>query len=187
MSPTRRVGAVLLFALAVATGWALWLLRDRPDPETLTGPPRSDYQLEQFELVALDANGKEAFSVTGPRLSRHPWIGSLTIAQPRLSFPDSDGGTWTGRADAAAVNAEADLLVLERNVLIEGPRPPDPPLQLASERLEFLPDDNELRSELEVTVTGAGSILRGRGLRADLDARRFDLLADVRGRHEPQR
>lgn len=187
MSRSRQISAALLLALAVASGWALWLLRDRPDTEVLTGPPRSDYQLERFELVALDASGKEAFSVTGPRLARHPWIGSLTIEQPRLSFPDSDGGTWTGRADAAAVNAEADLLVLERNVLIEGPRPPEPPLRLASERLELLPDQNLLRSDLEVTVTGAGSILRGRGLRADLDARRFDLLADVRGRHEPQR
>ena len=36
-----------------------------------------------------------------------------------------------------------------------------------------------------VTVTGPGSILRGRGLRADLDAQRVELLAEVTGRYEP--
>ena len=55
---------------------------------------------------------------------------------------------------------------------------------MASPELVVLPKQNLVRNESEVTLTGPGSILRGRNLRADLDARRFQL-SQAKGSYAP--
>jgi lipopolysaccharide export system protein LptC len=57
-------------------------------------------------------------------------------------------------------------------------------IELRTQDLTVLPEQNEVRTDAAVTVTGPGSILRGRGLRADLDARRFRL-SKVTGTYAP--
>lgn len=176
--------AVLLLAVAL-TGWWVWTLREREEPAPLVGPPRSDYQVEQFELMAFDEAGAESFSLRGPRLSRHPYLGTLDIEQPRLRMPDQDGALWQGRSTRAWVSREADLVRMLGAVELVGPRPEgETPLRFRSELLELLPKENKARTELAVTVTGPGSILRGTGMRAELDARRVELLSEVTARYE---
>ena len=58
------------------------------------------------------------------------------------------------------------------------------PLRLRGDELDLMPKVRTATSEVAVTLTGPGSILRGRGLRADLNARRMELLNEVRGRYE---
>ena len=184
MTRARRLGTAALAVLAALTGFAVYQLQRGDVVPTLTGPPRSDYTLEQFELVTLDESGREAFAAEGPRLSRHPFLGTLSIEQPRMRFPDDKGQVWTSRADAATVSADADLVQLRGNVQVRGPElAGEQPPMLAGEALDLHPDQNRLASEAEVTLTGPGSILRGRALEAHLDTRRFDL-SDVTGRYE---
>ena len=184
MSGARRLALAVLALLAVLSGVAVYQLRRVDDAPAFTGPPRSDYTLERFALVTLDAQGREAFSAEGPRLARHPFVGTLSIEQPRMRFPDDAGAVWTARADAASVSADAALVQLRGDVQVDGPgagtRAPN---ALRSETLDLHPDDNRVSSPGPVTLTGPGSILRGRALEADLDTRRFDL-ADVSGRYE---
>jgi lipopolysaccharide export system protein LptC len=181
---------LLLALLAAASGWLLWQLREQAPPAELLGPPRSDYSLETFELVALDAEGREAFHATGPRLARHPQLGTIEIEEPRLAFPDRHGEVWTSRSRRAWLSRDGSELRLHEQVELLGP-PGEPgedePLRLQSERLDVFPRENRVATEAAVTVTEPGSILRGRGLRADLDTRRVELLSEVRIRHEPPR
>jgi lipopolysaccharide export system protein LptC len=58
---------------------------------------------------------------------------------------------------------------------------------LDTDGLQVFPKLDQARTDDAVTITRAGSILRGRGLRADLAAHRFQLLADVKGRYAPRR
>ena len=46
--------------------------------------------------------------------------------------------------------------------------------------------ENRATSAERVTVTQGDSILTGTGLRADLQAKRFQLLNDVKGRYAPR-
>jgi lipopolysaccharide export system protein LptC len=182
------LGPILLLALvAAATGWLLWQLREQAPPAELLGPPRSDYSLERFELVALDSDGRESFYATGPRLARHPQLGTIDIEQPRFAFPDSNGERWTSRARRAWVSRDGSELRLHDAVELRGPPGQAEPLRLLTDRLDVFPRDNRVATESAVTVTEPGSILRARGLRADLDTRRVELLSEVRIRHEPPR
>jgi lipopolysaccharide export system protein LptC len=55
-----------------------------------------------------------------------------------------------------------------------------------TERMVVFPDENRATSAERVTVTQGDSILTGTGLRADLQAKRFQLLNDVKGRYAPR-
>lgn len=183
----RWLPATLLALAAAISGWLVYQLYRAEPPAALMGPPRSDYSLLEFSLVALDAGGQEAFSVTGPRLARHPHLGTLDVSQPRLRFPDAHGGIWTTRADTAFVSADADRVRLAGEVLMEGPADAGAvPPRLATERMDLFPRENRIASDDAVTLTGPGSILRGRGLSADLDTRRFEL-GQPEGRFETRR
>ena len=187
MGERRQTLIILLMLLAVAlTGWWAWSLRQREQPAPLVGPPRSDYQVEQFELLAFDEQGKESFSLRGPRLSRHPSLGTLDIEQPRLRAPDADGQVWTGRAARGWVSRGGDRLRLLEQVELRGPTTTQRlPVRLKSEQLDFLPKTDQVESDDWVTVTAPGSILRGKGLRAELASRQVELLSEVTARYEP--
>ena len=60
-------------------------------------------------------------------------------------------------------------------------------MRLSSDSLDLLPDANRAETDAAVTIEGPGSILRGRGMRADLSTRDVELLAEVTGRYEPIR
>jgi lipopolysaccharide export system protein LptC len=182
------VPLLILASVAAATGWLLWLLREADPPAVLVGPPRSDYSVEQFQLVALDAAGAEAFAAHGPRLARHPFLGTIDIEEPRFTFPDQEGALWHSRAARAWVSRDGSELRLLGDVELDGPAADAAePIRLRSERLDVFPRENRVATDTAVTVTEPGSILRARGLRADLDARRVELLSEVKIRHEPPR
>ena len=67
----RMTATVVLLLGAIATGWAL--LHQRAHPST-GGPVagRSDYVLHDFELVALDDQGQESFTLHAPLLQETP-------------------------------------------------------------------------------------------------------------------
>lgn len=185
MTLPRWLPGLLLFVVAAVTGWMVWQLQREDAPPPLMGPPRSDYMLMDFEMVALDDSGKESFRVDGPMLSRHPYLGTLDVKDPQFLFPDAEGRPWNARAGRAWVAQRGDELRLSESVEFDGPRDPDGQrIELRTPQLTVLPETNEIRSDAAVTVTGPGSILRGHGLRADLDARRFQL-SDTTGRYAP--
>ncbi len=184
MSPRRRAVTALLLLVAAGSGIWVWQLRRDAGPPELVGPPRSDYLLFDFDLIALDAAGKESFAASGPRLTRHPHLGTLDIEAPLFSSPDDGGKIWTSSANRAWVDREGTELRLIGNAQVRGPTAPGTePILLQSEALTLFPRERRVVSDLAVTVTEPGSILTATGLRGDLNARRVELLSNVRIRH----
>lgn len=188
MTPTRRIVAILLLLAAALSSVWIWRLRDDAGPPPLVGPPRSDYELHDFDLVALDRHGRESFAASGPRLNRHPHLGTLEIEQPRFSSPDSSGAIWTSRAERAWVDREGTEMRLIGDARVQGPETPGAePILMRSEALTLFPGERRVATDLPVTVTQPGSILTATGLRGDLDARRVELLSNVRMHESPPR
>lgn len=186
MNSQRQSTAIVLLALVAAvTGWWAWNLSEQEGPPPLVGPPRSDYSVEEFELIAFDEQGAEAFSMRGPRLARHPHLGHIEVEQPRLRMPGEAGQGWTGRSERAWIRRDGDVVRMLGGVdLQSSPARAANATRLRSEELELLPEQRTASSESLVTISGPGSILRGRGMRADLATRRLELLNEVKGRYE---
>lgn len=181
------LNAVLLVSALVLGSLAIWQWRLRQVPPQ-EPPQRSDYILHDYELTTLNDDGAESFTVVGPYLQRDVGGKSLSLVQPRFSFPDSDSGRWQARSDSAWVSPGADEVHLLDKVLMVGPPSPSGlRTRFATERLTVLPDAEQARTEERVTVTQGDSILAGTGLRADMKAKRFQLQNDVKGRYAPRR
>lgn len=183
----RTLIAASLLAIAALAGLAAWELRPEPPPAK-PSPTRSDYILENFELTSLDQEGKESFSVTAPRLERDPAGKSLTLTLPKFSFPDKDGGRWLSTSNAAWVAEKGvEVRLIEKVEMIGPPSPMGERTRFSTRLLNVFPKKNLALTDEPVTISRADSILHGTGLRADMQAHRIQLLANVKGRYAPPR
>ncbi|WP_147654163.1 LPS export ABC transporter periplasmic protein LptC [Vulcaniibacterium gelatinicum] len=185
MSWRGLLGLALLVAAAIS-GWAVWTQRSAPQLASMA-QARADYLLHDFELVALDSRGREAFILRGPHLERHPGDRTMALATPEFRFPAREGGHWVMRARTGWVSADGDEVRLRGDVVAESPPTITPKLTFATQSLNVYPERNLASTPDVVTITRPGSILRGRGFRADLDRKRYALLADVHNRYAPTR
>lgn len=180
----RPLTVVLLLAAVLVTGYAAWRMRPAEQFVEFAGPPRASYTLDDFDVVFLDERGNESFSAHGPLLARDPVSGEITLDRPAFRVPTVKG-EWLASAQDGWIDARGDVLRLTREVEVLGtPTSGEPPIRLSTELLTIHPETSRATSEAAVTVTHGGSILRGRGLDADLASRRIQL-AEVRGRHVP--
>jgi len=181
--------AVLLGAVALVTQWLLWLDRPGERGDTFVGPPRSDYVALDFVLVARDKEGGFAFSATGPRAVRHPFLGSFDLEAPRLRFHDGEGNDWDGDSKTGWVSKDGAVVKLAGAVELRRAarkEPPTAPLTIASEHLTTYTDRREVETDDPVTIAEPGSILRGTGMRAQLKQQHLELKSSVSLRHDPK-
>lgn len=184
---TRNIWTILFFILAVLTSIVVWNLRSKPQIKA-EGPVRSDYVLHNFEMTTLDVDGKEAFTLKSPYLERDPKGKTLSILTPKFSFPDNNGGLWRAESGNAWVGPKAEEVRLLDKVEMIGPKTAKgQQTRFSTQQLTIFPKKNTAQSKDVVTITRADSILHGRGLQVDMQAKRFQLLADVKGRYAPAR
>lgn len=184
---TRNLWTVLFFTLAVTTSIVVWNLRSKPQIKA-EGPARSDYVLHNFKMTMLDEQGKEAFTLKSPYLERDPKGKTLSILTPKFTFPDNKGGMWLAESGNAWVGPKAEEVRLQDKVEMVGPKTANgQQTRFSTQQLSIFPKKNTAQSKDVVTITRADSILQGRGLQVDMQAKRFQLLADVKGRYAPAR
>ncbi|MBW3549690.1 MAG: LPS export ABC transporter periplasmic protein LptC [Proteobacteria bacterium] len=181
----RGIVTVLLLIGAALSGWALWSQRSGTAP-TPTAGSQSDYVLNHFELIALDDQGDEAFSVRAPRLARDPDTRTLDIATPRFLIPageGSQGGPWEVRSRTGWVSAQGDELRLRGDVVANSTGADGRPVTMTTEQLNVFPESRRATSEVAVTLRQPGLIINGRDLDARLDTKRI-VLQDTQTRYE---
>lgn len=184
MSWRTALTLVLLVAAAIS-GWSLWLQREKA-PEAVAGSVRPTYLLTDFELVALDGQGRESFTLRAPQLAQDPGDKTLSLQKPAFLLPDRNGQRWQVRSDSGWVAADNSQVRLRGNVLATSP-PTDTPTTMKTEQLNVYPDKHLADSAVLVAVTQPGITMRGTGMRADLAAKRFRLLSNVTMIDDPTR
>lgn len=179
--------AAALAIVGLALNIVFWITRERINEQTFAGPPRSDYTLTNFTLNALDAQGKLSFQTTGPSLARRGDDGSIFLTTPDYVVVDGNGHPWKGKSDSAWVNKEGTLMKLLGHV--EMHRQPEnglPPIDVVTRDLTTWPKDKKMETAQPATITQPGSILRGVGMRGDLNTKVLELLSDVHATIEPK-
>lgn len=184
MNLRLAMGGLLLLA-ALASGWSLWRQRSADAPDA-TGSARSDFVLRQFELVALDKQGKEAFTLRAPLLQQTPGARTMDLTTPLFLLPDRQGAYWEVRSKTGWVSAGHDEIRLRGSVHAQGPASAGAATDIRTEELNVFPDSNRATSAAVVTVDRPGSILRGRGLEVDLATKRYSLQSQVQSRYVPK-
>lgn len=179
--------ALVLAVIAGLTQWIAWLNADDEPFDSFVGPPRSDYTLSNFTLQSFDENGAFAFAVDAPRLNKHPYVGSFDIDDPAFRIRDAKGQDWRAKSKRGWISGNAKELRLTGSVELDRPAGAQTgPLEVRSEELVAHVDTNEVTSSAAVSIRQPGSILRGTGLAANLDTRRFQLKSRVSARFDPR-
>ena len=174
---------IVLLLAAIACGWSVWTHSLGSTETTIS--TRSDYVLHDFELVSLDSQGKESFTLRGPRLQRDPGAKSMTLDTPVFQVPDRHGNYWDVRALRGLVPDDGKQLQLRGKVVATSPEQVPPPTRIEAEELNLFPGENRAPSAAVVTLTRPGLTMRGRGLQADFDRQQVSLLSDVHTRYVP--
>lgn len=182
----RTITTWVLLVAAIASGWMLW--RQRAS-ESAPGKAqfRPDYVLNDLELIALDDQGREAFTLRAPRLTRDPSAKSMDVQTPLFMIPPGagQGGTpWAVRSATAWVAPKGDEIRLRGQVKADSHDAQGRPVTIATEELNVFPNTKRATSAVNIAMTQPGFILNGRGLDAQLDAKRIVLQSDVKARYE---
>ncbi|MGA9343010.1 MAG: LPS export ABC transporter periplasmic protein LptC [Rhodanobacteraceae bacterium] len=176
------LAATLLATFAIVTQVLLWITRPRPDAQTFSGPPRSDYTLTDFTLNALNPSGRLSFAITAPRLSRRGDDGSLNVDKPHYVIIDSNGLRWHGTSDSAWVDRAGAIMRMQGAVdMTRDPAPRLDAVHIVTADVTAWLKQKRMQTAAPTQITQPGSILRGIGMKADLDAHTLDLLAEVHG------
>jgi lipopolysaccharide export system protein LptC len=177
----------VLVVLAIGSSIAVWVTRERTNAQTFAGPPRSDYTLGDFTLDALDSLGKRTFRVTGPRLARNGDTGEVFVTTPDYVLIDGSGNPWTGKSDAAWVNKDGTIMKLQGHVEMHRQESAKvKPVDVVTSDLTTWPKDKKMETAAPATITQPGSIMRGLGMRGDLNTKTLELLSDVHAILEPK-
>lgn len=178
---------VILALLAAGSQILVYLTRPPPLEPSFSGPPRSSYTLDNFALNALDSEGRLSFTISGPRLTRRSEDGSIFVSTPDYVMVDKEGRPWVGESDAAWVNQDGSLMKLEGHVMMQSVASETvAPAILSTSDLIAMPKAKKLETTAPAQISQPGSILRGTGLRGDLNTKVLELLSDVHNTFEPK-
>ncbi len=179
-----RIGITLALLLAViASGWSVWTHSNVSPDQTVAKRP--DYILRNYEIVSLDSDGKEAFTLRGPELQRDLGAKSMTLLTPLFLVPDRNNAYWEIRAKRGYVPEDGNELRLRGDVVATSPVQAPPPMRIETSELNLFPRANRATSTVAVTVTRPGLTMRGRGLEAEFNRQQITLLSDVHSRYVP--
>lgn len=177
-------GPVILLLLlgALVSGWAVWKHR-RPPPAAGTASDRPDYVLHDFELISLDSEGKESFTLRAPRLERRPDDATMSLTTPVFKVPDGAGEYWDIRAKQGWVSADQKEIRMIGEVKANSPADDLRPITMNTERLNVFPRQNRAATDAVVTIVQPGSILRGRGFAVSTATKRYVFRSEVQSRY----
>lgn len=189
---------IAVLALLSVAGWlAVWFTRSHDDDGAFAGPPRSDYTLKNFSLDALDVDGNRSFTVIAPTLARRGEDGSIYVQTPDYEIIDNSDNVWKGTSDSAWINKDGTIMKLEGKVAMH--RVPtekvqtveilttdmlittDPKLKdVSGKALAGGPHrDKRMATTTLTTIIDPSNISHSIGMKADMDMKTVELLADV--------
>lgn len=177
---------LVLLAGALLTGWHAWKSRLVVDTAE-QAEVRSDFILRDFEIIALNAQGRESFALRAPDMQQTPGERTMELATPLFLMPVEHGGHWEVRARTGWVNESSDLLKLRGDVVAISPMGATRPTEIRTEQLDVFPNDSRATSEVLVTVTSPGTRMEGTGMEANLAGKRVQLLSNVSLINDPKR
>jgi lipopolysaccharide export system protein LptC len=186
---TFRLVVILtpLVALALGSFWLYEIMR-RASDQTAPAKERQepDFYVENFNYVKMSKTGKAEYHFSGARLTHNPQDDSYNIEQPVVSNVSNTEAPMTMRAEHATVNNDNSEVHMYDNVRVNRPATPKrEAMQLKSEYLLVLPDDDAMRTDKPVEITEGPSKLTGVGMYANNATREFQLMSNVHGTYQP--
>ncbi|OVZ59328.1 LPS export ABC transporter periplasmic protein LptC [Pigmentiphaga sp. NML080357] len=163
------VSIALLAALVAGTWWAA----DYARRAVVEDPPRRltheiDSYVEEFVMVRSDENGMPTTRMEGDRLVHYPDDDSSEVTQFRAVSQRPERPTMTATSHQARMDQDGARVVMRGDVQLRRlPGQGRPELDIRSEEVTLLPDEDVAFTDLPATVVNGSTRIQGRGMRYD--------------------
>lgn len=173
-------------ALALASFWVVEVMRRSAD-DFIERPQRTepDFYVDQFNYVKMSRSGAAQYHLSGARLTHNPRDDSYDIQLPVVrSLRDSEE-PMVVKSRRAWVNSDSSEVHMFNEVHMDRPATADRErLQLRSEHMLVLPDDDAMKTNVPVKITLGASQLSGTGMFANNATRELSLHNKVHGAYQ---
>lgn len=184
----RVIGLFLgLFGLIALTTW----LSDTavtPQPKaTVARKPEHvpDFYMQTYDALVMDERGMPSHRVISPKLTHYADDDSTELEQPYVTVFRDIGAPWQIRSERGLVGADNKLVLLSGNVRMDRLKTADnPPMQLRTERLRIIPDDDYVETDKPVTMKTDRQHVQANGMRAYMAKNQIQLLGEVSSHYD---
>jgi len=178
------VAIALLFSLVAGTWWAAEYTQRAVQiepPRRLTHEP--DAWSSHFVMVRTDADGIAINRMEGDYLEHYPDDDSYEVTTARATGQQPGSPITVGTADTAIMDQDGSRITMRGNAhLHRQPYDDRPALDVTSEELILLPDEDVAFTDLPAVVVNGKSTMVGTGMRYDNGNRTLQVFSstDVR-------
>jgi lipopolysaccharide export system protein LptC len=178
----RKLGA--LAGVGLAAFGATYLALTEPDSATRllarsTGANRIDLYVEQPHINKFNEKGRLIETLTAARMEHQLNSNQSQLSEPRFHVYTGQGTVWNGSAASATVLGDREVRLRDKVVIVDAPGTQ----RLTTEALDYFPKEERVSSAVLVTLRRPTDTTRARGVRADLNTNRVELLSRVEGVH----
>lgn len=183
MNLRNAAGIVLLVA---AAGVSYWWSRPPPAEPAARGGDGTDlpgYYMRGARLVGTDEQGRVSLRIHADSLAELPGDERLSLDGVRIDYTPADEAPWSISASHATAPKDRSHLDLEGDVeMRSAPTDGSKPMQILTAAMHFQPRESQATTEGAVEVRVGDWRLTGVGLRALLNAKKWELESNVHGR-----
>jgi lipopolysaccharide export system protein LptC len=147
-----------------------------------------DYSIEDFKLSLIDSQGKMQYHLSAASMLHYKQSDQTQLQEPSLELQRTAEEQWKIEARKGQVSPRGKDLSLQGMVRIERTATETlEPFTMTTESLQISTSKNTVSTEDSVHLEGSGISIRAKGMFADLDQDKIQLLANVRVSYVPQR
>lgn len=173
------VAVLLLLALVAGTWWAADYAR-RAIP---TDPPRRithepDSWATDFTMVRTDSKGVAINRLEGTHMQHYPDDDSYEITQARAVGQQPNAPITVGTSNTAIMDQDGDRIIMKGDAHVRRqPSEDTPVLDVKSDELTVLPDEDLIFTDLPALVVHGKSVMNGTGMRYDNKTRQLQVFS----------
>jgi len=184
----ERVPALVAIALLIFLVFGTWWAADYTQRAVSIEPPRRithepDAWSKNFVMVRTDANGVAINRIEGDYLEHFPDDDSYEVKQARATGQRADSPVTVGTSNIAIMDRDGSRIIMRGDAhLHRQPYDDRPALNVTSEELILLPDEDVAYTDLPAVVVNGKSTMVGTGMRYDNGKRTLQVFSssDVR-------
>jgi len=173
------VAILLLTALVIGTWWAAEYAQQAvpiDPPRRITHEP--DHWASQFVLIRSDEQGMVINRLEGEYLEHFPDTDSYEVTKARAIGQQPGSPLTVATADTAVMDHEGTRVVMTGDAHVHRRADAEnPPLDVKSEVLTILPDEDVVYTDHPALVVHGNSTMNGKGMRYDNSTRQLEVYA----------
>lgn len=180
----QRLIAVAAFIAGCALLYGLLGGRGGDDLETTAPEDNRGYYLTDATLTEMGQDGKPRIVVHAKNIEQKVVDQSVLLDTVRLDYTGQQTGRWKVTADRGAMTSDRATMTLDGNVEVTGTEERGSAV-ITTDELAYDTKANFVQTSKPVVVHFGTYELKGRGLRADLNAGTLRLESNVNGSFHP--